>query len=193
MTIRKVGNKNNKADGDLYVDQEAGKLYVALSKGREDSDLTEISVGSPTSLNTSVWSANTSGVFSANRIHATKCMCHLSGSVSRMGAFLVAASGTTKFAIYSDNNGEPDELLGQTDALSPSYQGDESVALTSPLTLLAGTNYWVAQLASVAISVAFNSSNGTSRYKDIGVSTFPETWPASTDVHQADWYAFFAM
>ena len=43
MTIKKVDQKNTKASGDLYVDDDSNELYVAYGKKRDEASLTKIS------------------------------------------------------------------------------------------------------------------------------------------------------
>jgi hypothetical protein len=88
-------------------------------------------------------------------------------------------TGNVKVAIYSDNNGEPDTLLGQGSGAVTAGQWND-ISITSAA-ITSGSYYWLACI-SQSRQVGWNSSIPTiSRHKVVGYYDFTFPSSAGTD------------
>jgi hypothetical protein len=111
-----------------------------------------------------------------------------SGSVGTLNVFVDTGSAASQLVagIYSDYNGHPGTLLGTGTLTSPTAGAWNAVTLASPVSVTAGTPYWIAILSP--------SGMGTLRFRDhccgggspaevskqTALSTLPATWATGT-------------
>jgi len=128
----------------------------------------------------------------ANQLYAESFQASDSFTASTMELMITqAATGHFKMAIYSDSNGKPGSLLGQSVEGSNLGTGWQSLALTSPVQLSAGQTYWLAWWTDDNnYRWAFDQSGGTL----MDMATPYGNWPnlpqiQSTMVYEASIYA----
>lgn len=86
---------------------------------------------------------------------------------------------SVKFALYSDNAGNPDALLGQTSAKTCGI-GVSRLAFTSPVALTEGTPVWLASKFDTYAPFGYDAYNGTTQWKLAAYSeAFTDPWGAS--------------
>lgn len=97
------------------------------------------------------------------------------GSLSSVQVSLNASlTGTLNMAIYSDLNGAPNTRLGQGNAAT-NPGGGAVVFPIAGVTLLGGTTYWVAMLASATWNYVQSGSQGTGTLYTQAIASFPAT------------------
>lgn len=84
-----------------------------------------------------------------------------------------------KFALYSDNAGNPDALLGQTSAKTCGI-GVNRLTFTTPVALTSGTPVWLASKFDTYAPFGYDAYNGTTQWKLAAYSdAFTDPWGAS--------------
>ncbi len=86
-----------------------------------------------------------------------------------------AAGGTVKCAIYSDNAGVPDRLLGSTNERAAPAAGWQTFTLTAPVCISRDACYWiVAWSDNTGFTLKCSSDSGNGRYKRITYGAWPD-------------------
>ena len=125
---------------------------------------------------------------------ATQYIATTSGPVSTISIFLDGSNSATNIAlgIYSDAAGVPGTLLAQGSRSGVTNGAWNSVSI-SPLTISAGTPYWIARLAVAGGSVVTrgnNAAGNADRVDTRSLSALPATFsPGASFPHRASMYA----
>jgi hypothetical protein len=86
-----------------------------------------------------------------------------------------SGSGNVKVAIYTDNAGEPGDLLSAVNTITPVVEGWNNITITST-PVVKDSYYWLSYASDAAIG-CYQSATGTLRYKTTTYSSF--TFPSS--------------
>jgi len=100
-------------------------------------------------------------------IRATKITATASGDVAYLSCELEDAVGNVIMALYADDSGVPDALMGKT--LSTACgAGVNKIELISSVSIVNGVVYWIAfqNDAANAVKLSFTAPAGTSYYAD---------------------------
>ena len=112
--------------------------------------------------------------------------------VTTMKAKVAAISGKYKCAIYTDSGSQPSRLMGSTVEVSNPSNGWQSFALTSPLVLTNGGNYWLAIWSdNSSAKVYYSDSAGTLRWGQYNYGAWPD--PISTSGGNTLKYCIYAF
>jgi hypothetical protein len=105
-----------------------------------------------------------SATVTLNYIFASRYKLAADAKITGFSFIALLSSGSILFAVFSDNAGEPGNLIAQTPFTAVSASGTQAVNLASPVDISAG-NYWLACLTDTSsfISVSATGSGG-SRY-----------------------------
>ena len=100
-----------------------------------------------------------------SNIRATKIEATATGDVAYLSCDLENATGNVIMALYADDSGTPDALLGKT-LETACVAGINKIALLSPVSIVNGVIYWIAfqNSASNNVKLTFGTPAGTSSY-----------------------------
>lgn len=148
------------------LDQDAQLVPAAADAG--------LTAGQTTTL--SAWTSTSE---LSNDTVASKITLADHARVSSLTAYVkLPFAGSTRFAIFADNGGEPGDLITQTAFAYTlfSSEGWIRIDLNETVTLVPG-DYWLAMAVPSGVRVRYDSSGGTSRFSsDNSLSEFPATW-----------------
>ena len=110
-------------------------------------------------------------------------------TVDTLNIYVQGAYGSVRLGLYTDNAGNPGNLLAQTSSMSL-ILGWNSGAIT-PTRLLAGTNYWLVFSFSNSGNTIYHLPIGIARWGAYSYAALPNSAPA-TPSSMAATFAFFA-
>ena len=143
-------------------------MFLPIATGIQTSNLM---LGVNTAVGTG---ANATGYVDMTRFQAVK-----TGIVRKIQT-TPKNSGNFKFAIYSDNAGNPDALLAATGSVALTIGTPQKTTIAN-VNVVAGTWYWIAAMVSVSGGLYADLSSGTSKYKLLAfASAFPNPAGALT-------------
>ena len=112
-------------------------------------------------------------------INAGRFLASSNMTVAMIQAKVGAVSGNYKCAIYTDNSGQPNRLLGSTTQVSNPATGWQTFLLGSSMSLTNGQYYWLAIWSDDANArVYYSASGGTLRAQSQAYGAWPD--PVST-------------
>ena len=118
--------------------------------------------------------------FILNRWQASK-----TGTLSSIRLYS-AGSGNVKVAIYSDNAGSPNALIGS--ATSSVSSGVNTIAISGSPTITSGAYYWLGFASDANTVGGFTLSGASMKYKSAYYPTFTIPDPAGTGFSsQSNW------
>lgn len=133
-----------------------------------------IFIGSKSEGTTTDTITDGSGAFiNANRFTATN-----NGSLTEIHAKVGAITGSYRCALYSDDNGNAKSLLRATATLTNVSAGWQTFTLTTPYSINAGTDYWLAIWSDDPNARVHTDTGGNLRWAKY---TFGN-WPATIDL-----------
>ena len=107
-------------------------------------------------------------------INASRYLCSSNVSVSQIFAKTPADNGKYKFAIYSDLNGSPRNLLAQSVEITNPTNGWNSANLTFPINITNNVYYWLAIWSDSPSGRIYYSNNGAPlKWYGIGYGSWP--------------------
>ena len=127
-----------------------------------------------------------SGSHGANYLLLTKWTATASGNLNQV-RIKCGAPGNVKVALYADSSGSPGALRGANNAGQAAVVGWNTINLSSPVLVSAGTTYWLAFISDSAC-VSYVAGSGTLAYKPAAYSgSFPD--PAGTGFSPGTYYS----
>jgi len=107
-------------------------------------------------------------------IRTNKFTAEATGSCSEIRIY-VMGNGNVRVAIYQDNSGQPSNLLAESASTAVTANQWNTVALTSALSLVSGTAYWLAQQEQTSSMAAGRVQAGAfqMRYRAYSYAAFP--------------------
>src|SRR3990167_3485213 len=111
----------------------------------------------------------------ANYLKLGKWQAQATGNITEIRV-TASGNGNIKLGIYTDNAGEPDDLLSSVGSTAITT-GENVIPITST-PVVSGTYYWLAYNIDQA-NIPYKNTGGTNRYKVLTYATaFPD--PAGT-------------
>jgi hypothetical protein len=169
---------NNTSNVDSSADKGTHSNFTALQSGPDSiyDTLTE-----KDTLNTTFGKTNVgaSSYGSANFLEASRFLCQVNGVVTKITLYLSGgASGRyARTAIYTDNNGVPDNLLGQSAEREITTSGwYDFTGFNVPVS--ANTYYWLAfQINNDKLKWRYDSGSTNQRaYRSYTYGSFPSSF-----------------
>jgi|GEM_PF-3715742 len=115
----------------------------------------------------------------ASHLYAVKVALNNDSILKSMSVHIKAASGKMIMGVYADNAGAPGALKASTPEFTPAA-GWNTVGVTSPTVLPAGSYWLVFQPNSNTLATAFNSASGSVRMATRTYGALPASYPSST-------------
>ena len=102
------------------------------------------------------------GTYSEKLISGYKDACRYqapqSGTVGSISMFILTANAQLRFGIYTDLNGRPSQLLGQTNQVTS--QANQWITASLNAKVIAGQNYWLTVTTSSPIYYRYDRATG---------------------------------
>ncbi len=103
------------------------------------------------------------------------------GQIDSITFYHSATAGTIELGVYDQLASEPKNLIATTGSVASIVSlGWQTINLTSPLSVLAGTTYYIGFARSPAIDFYSGSIGSTSLITISDLSSLPNPWPAGT-------------
>jgi hypothetical protein len=135
-------------------------------------------MGSTAEGTTTDYITDSSGAYiNANRFQAAS-----SRDVAKVRAKLGMISGKYKVAIYADDNGNPGQLLRASGEITPTVDGWQTFALSSPLPVASGASYWLAIWSNDTAARVYATGGGSVRW---GQYNYSAAWPTPAALNGA--------
>ena len=128
---------------------------------------------------------NTNGGLSGNYKWASKFTCNDTGQVIKISLYVTADTGiwTGKAAIYSDNAGTPNALLGTSNAVTVNTIGWWDFLFSVPIPVTSTSVYWLAIISGDLMSYGVSTAVSNFCYNaDTYTDGFSDPFGAKTDV-----------
>lgn len=104
-------------------------------------------------------------------IRMTRYVALGTGTIEELQVY-TGNTGSFKAGIYSDNEGDPDSLLGVNNTgVSGTTSDWTTIALSSSVNVISGTYYWLAVIADIDNTTKSELGSGTTIYKSQSYSS----------------------
>ncbi|XES77684.1 MAG: heparin lyase I family protein [Candidatus Bathyarchaeia archaeon] len=130
--------------------------YTTTGSSTPTATPTPTPTPSPTSdpqTNTATFGYTTVGQYTDRTPLDNKDSCRYqasqSGTMTSISMYIQTGNAQVRYAVYSDNNGQPGQLLGQTDLVNTAANSWVTAPISVPIT--AGQYYWLTVMASSMI------------------------------------------
>ncbi len=163
------------------------RIYNRALSAKEIQTDRDISVATSSPPVTLVGTKTVGSVTDSNpqgKAEAFRTTAATTGSVTSLSVYLDSGSTATKLVagLYTDKNGHPGTLLKQGTLSSPGSGGWKKVSLP-PVSINAGSKYWIALLGTGGKLWFRDAAGGTSQPSETSaqtLSTLPGTWSTGT-------------
>lgn len=128
---------------------------------------------------------STNGGLAGNYKWASKFTCNDTGQVTKISLYVTIDTGiwTGKAAIYSDNAGTPNALLGTSDAVTVNAAGWWDFPFSVPISVTSGSMYWLAVISGDSMSYGVSMAVSNFCFNaDTYTDGFSDPFGAKTDV-----------
>jgi len=150
--------------------------FMCLSPGFAQTAVTE-----------EIGNASTTGIESigngvrGNYARASNITVNYTGVITKVGVNVATPVGNIMTAIYADSSGSPGALLAYSNS-TPAVSGWNDLTLNSPVSVTAGTTYWLGFNNDDDNLDTYRDANGTHVYVSQTYGSFPDPFgtPAGT-------------